>query len=321
MSGDILVFSEKMGLLAELITAARELCQHSGGKLAALVLGPRAEAQAALSRGADRVLWVGELPQGRLVDDVTPTLAGLVEQSQPYAVLVGATRRGRAIAGRLAGRLNVTALTDVLQFSFEDDQLQARHMIFGGGAVRVDRPLSSPVVATVGAGVFSALPTDGSGGGGEIREVPFVEPVDHMKLRERRPRPAPTVNLAGAKRVVCVGRGVAQRDDLALAEQLARALSAEIACTRPLAEGLDWLPHERYIGISGATIRPDLYLGVGVSGQVQHWIGMSRSKIVAAINKDQHAPIFQQADYGIVGDLYQVVPALLKALEAKRNGG
>lgn len=321
MSGDILVFSEKSNLLAELIAGARELCQHSGGKVAAVVLGPRGEAQAALSRGADSVLWVGELPEGRLVDDVTPSLAGLVEQGQPYAVLVGATRRGRAIAGRLAGRLNVTALTDVLQFSFEGDQLQARHIIFGGGAVRVDRPAASPVVATIGAGVFNALPADGSGGGGEIREVPFAEPIGQMKLSERRPMPPPTVNLSGAKRVVCVGRGVAQRDDLALAEGLARAIGAELACTRPLAEGLDWLPHERYIGISGATIRPELYLGVGVSGQVQHWIGMSRSKVVAAINKDQNAPIFQQADYGIVGDLYQLVPALLKALEARRNGG
>ena len=100
--------------------------------------------------------------------------------------------------------------------------------------------------------------------------------------------------------------------------ELAQALNAEVACTRPLAEGLDWLPRERYIGISGANIRPDLYLGVGVSGQVQHMIGMRDSRVVVAINKDKEAPIFAQADYGIVGDLYEIVPALIKAIKERR---
>ncbi len=152
-------------------------------------------------------------------------------------------------------------------------------------------------------------------GKAQITEVPFVAPGWRATLRERKTRPAAKVNLAGAKRVVCAGRGLAKKDDLALVNELAQCLAAEVACTRPLAEGLDWLPRERYIGISGATVKPDLYLGVGVSGQVQHLIGMSDSRLVVAINKDQNAPIFQQADYGIAGDLYAVVPALIKALK------
>ena len=106
-------------------------------------------------------------------------------------------------------------------------------------------------------------------------------------LRERKPRPAAAVNLPAARRVVCAGRGLARQEDLGLVNELAKVLGAEVACTRPLAEGLDWLPRERYIGISGATIKPDLYLGVGVSGQAQHVIGMSDSRVVVAINKDQ----------------------------------
>jgi electron transfer flavoprotein alpha subunit len=149
-------------------------------------------------------------------------------------------------------------------------------------------------------------------------ELAFVEPEWRVTLRETRTRPAAKVNLATARKVVCVGRGLAKAEDLALVEELARLLGAEVACTRPLAEGLDWLPRERYIGISGATVRPDLYLGIGVSGQAQHTIGMSEARVVAAINKDEGAPIFEQADYRIVDDLYTVVPALIACLKARR---
>ena len=312
LSGDIWVFSEQKALLAELLGAAREL----GGAAVAVVLGPRAEAEAALAHGARRVLWLGERPDDRLVDDYVPTLAAAVEQARPALLLIGATRRGRAVAGRLAARFNVTVLTDVMAFEQDGGGLQARHMIFGGGAVRVDRPTSALVIATVGAGVYAPAPAQESSGG-EIVETAFLAPTAQMKLRERRERQVASVNLSAARRVVCSGRGVGKQEDLRIVEELARALGAELACTRPLAEGLDWLPRERYIGISGAIIKPDLYLGVGVSGQAQHAIGMSESRVVVAINKDASAPIFSQADYGIEGDLYAIVPALVKAIQEK----
>ncbi len=150
-------------------------------------------------------------------------------------------------------------------------------------------------------------------------DVPFVEPEWRLTRRESKPRPPATVNLAAAKKVVCAGRGLARQEDLALVKELAQTLGAEVACTRPLAEGLGWLPRERYIGISGANVKPHLYLGVGVSGQVQHTVGMRESRLVVAINKDSQAPIFAQADYGIVGDLYTVVPALIAALKEKHG--
>ena len=138
-----------------------------------------------------------------------------------------------------------------------------------------------------------------------------------IKVRERKPLPKASVNLQAARKVVSAGRGVSRQADLAMVEQLAGLLGAEVGCTRPLAEGLDWLPRERYIGISGAHIKPDLYFGVGVSGQVQHMIGMNGSRVVVAVNKDANAPIFTQADYGIVTDLYTFIPALIKALQAR----
>jgi electron transfer flavoprotein alpha subunit len=316
-SQDIWIFSEKTAMLGELITAGREMAAKTGGQVVALVLGPRAAAEQSIVQGAERVLWLGELHQGGLADDYVPTLAGLLEELSPYGLLVGATRQGKAVAGRLAARLGVTVLTDVLEFMPQGSTFQARHMIFGGGAVRVDQPIAGPLLATIGSGVFHAQPVESSRTG-EIREVVFVEPSWHATLRERKPRPVAKVNLAGAKRVVCAGRGLAKQDDLVLIDELAQCLSAEVACTRPLAEGLDWLPRERYIGISGATVRPDLYFGVGVSGQVQHLIGMSESRLVVAINKDENAPIFQEADYGIAGDLYALVPALIKVIKERR---
>lgn len=314
----IWVFSEKPDLLAELIAGARPLA--GAGALVALALGPRAAAEQAITYGADRVLWLGEAGPQRLVDDYLNTLHGLLEMQRPYLLIIGSTKQGRAIAGRLAARLDTTALTDVLEFSSTGGHLQGRHMIFGGGAVRVDQLSegnSPPYLATVGSGVFHAQAAGAPPSTDAIEAVPFIEPDWQVHLRESKPRPPAAANLPAAKRVVCSGRGLARQEDLSMVKELAGLLRAEMACTRPLAEGLDWLPRERYIGISGATVKPDLYLGVGVSGQVQHLIGMSSSRLVVAINKDQNAPIFASADYGIADDLYAVVPKLIEALKAR----
>jgi electron transfer flavoprotein alpha subunit len=308
---DVLVFSEKPALLAELVGGGADL----GGPVSAVVFGPRTAADTAADYGAQSVLWI-EAPQNALVEDVLPTLEQLVRERQPRLVLIGGTRRGRVVAGRLAARLDTTALTDVLELQQADGVTQVRHMVWGGGALRAERLRAVTVVATAGTGVYSALPPGQPAS--QVLPVAFVAPPGGAVLRERKPRAGAVTNLAGAKRVVCAGRGVAKADDLGLVNDLARALNAEVGCTRPLAEGLNWLPRERYIGISGAQVRPELYLGVGVSGQVQHMIGMSRSKVVVAINKDKNAPIFASADYGIVGDLYAVIPALLEALKNKR---
>jgi electron transfer flavoprotein alpha subunit len=315
VKGDVWVFSEKADLLAELIAGAHELSAHSGGSVVAVVLGARDEADKALARGAQHVLWLGERKEGYLVDDYVPAVVKLLEESHPAVLLVGATRVGRAAAARLAAHLNTTALTDVMEFFFEDESLLVRHMIFGGGAVRVDKALGDIVIATAGYGVFE--PQALAEQRGEVVEVPFIEPEKRAILVERKPRQVAAVNLGAARRVVCAGRGVGKQEDLQIVEELSRALGAEMACTRPLAEGLDWMPRERYIGISGAMIKPELYLGVGVSGQAQHAIGMSESRVVVAINKDSSAPIISQADYWIEEDLYAVVPALLEALRKR----
>lgn len=127
---------------------------------------------------------------------------------------------------------------------------------------------------------------------------------------------AESVNISAAKRLVAVGRGFAQEADLDIARDLAKALGAELACSRPLAEGNGWMSRETYVGISGQHVAPEIYAAVGISGQIQHTAGMADSTIVVAVNKDENAAIFSIADYGIVGDLYDVLPQLTKAIES-----
>lgn len=316
MTKEIWVLSEKDSLQAELLGAARFLAEGLGGKAAALVTGAAARSEAAFRQGAEKVYSLGEAA-GYALEDFVPTLAQAVQQYQPAAVLIGATWSGKALAGRLAAVLRRSAVTDVKRFAVRDGQIAATHLILGGGAVRVERALAEPLIATLGLGVFEALPAQPELTG-EVVALNFIPPQTQWALRERKPKPPASVNLAAAKKVICPGRGVQKQEDLQMMFELAQVLGAEVGATRPLCEGLDWLPRERYIGVSGAFIKPDLYLGIGVSGQVQHTVGITESRVVAAINKDEEAPIFQQADYGIVGDLYQIVPALIRALQARR---
>jgi len=312
---NVWVYSEKPAFLAELTNGARLLAENFGGSVAAVVLGPRADADKAFAAGADKVYWLGEVKG--LVEDYVPTIAKLVADEKPALLLVGGTKRGKAVAGRVAARLGASALADTKEFIVESGKLTIRHMIFGGGAIRTEKPATETGVATVGQGVFEA-PVLVAGRQGELVEVPFVEPAWKVKFVEKKSKPASTVNLAVAKRIVSAGRGIGKQEDMAMINELAKLLEAEVGCTRPLAEGLDWLPREAYIGVSGAFVKPELFLAVGVSGQVQHTVGIQDSKIIVAINKDKNAPIFPQSDYGIVGDLYQVVPALINALKARK---
>ena len=129
-----------------------------------------------------------------------------------------------------------------------------------------------------------------------------------MKEREAK-------DLSESRVVVCVGRGIEKKEDLAMARELAEVLGGAIGCTRPIAEEFHWLPEELCIGLSGAQVKPDLYLGIGVSGQVQHLTGIRSTKVIAAVNKDENAPIFKAADLGIIGDLYEVIPKLISELK------
>jgi len=317
MTKEFIVFSEKPGLLAELIANATQLAESSNTLVSALVIGDQVAVDNAFARGAKKVYSFGEKSDNRLYDDYIPSFIALVKEKQPTMVVIGATRQGKAIAGRLAASLGVSAITDAKSFNQVDESLEITHLIFGGGAIRIEKANTPVMVMTQGPSVCEALPEKPSTTG-EVENLEFVEPAWKTTLVERKPKPPASVNLSVAKTVVCAGRGVSKKEDLDMVFELASLLGGEVAATRPLTEGLDWLPRERYIGVSGATVKPDLYLSVGVSGQAQHTVGITESRVIVAVDKDKEAPIISQSDYYFVGDLYQFVPAMVEALKARK---
>jgi electron transfer flavoprotein alpha subunit len=170
-----------------------------------------------------------------------------------------------------------------------------------------------PAMATIPPRTYE--PADAvKGRQGQIINLPAHSPST-VKILEKKVKERESKDITESRLLVCVGRGVEKKEDVALARQLADVLHGELACTRPIAEEYHWLAEELCIGLSGAQVKPDLYLGLGVSGQVQHVTGFRNAKVIAAVNKDENAPIFKAADFGIVGDLYDVVPKLITELK------
>ena len=291
------VVSEAPERFAKLGAVGRRL----GERVEAVAVGEGA-AQAAASCGAEAVHTVAVL-EGGLVEDWAAAIAGAVGEHAPRAVLFAAGKRTRLMAARVAAELGTRVLNDVGRIWVDDDgALLAEHMVYGGKAFAVERVREGSAVALLTEGLL-------------VSELP-ASAAASARLVERRPRTVESVNLAAARRVVSVGRGVAAQEDLALVDELAAALEAEVGCTRPVAEGSGWMARERYIGVSGALLKPDLFVAVGLSGQIQHMVGANSAKTIVAVNKDKNAPVFKQCDYGIVADLYEVLPKLSAALGA-----
>lgn len=255
---------------------------------------------------ADKVLHIS-VPEGAVVDDAYETLNAIFDAQQPEVVLVEPTRHMKSLAGRLAAHTNTSVITDAM--SFEDGG--ARSLYFGGVAERVRRANGSVAIYTVSAGVFAEAPL------GEMHaaeEVTWIAPTRSVKLVCAKPIERSGVDLFKADAVVAAGRGFAEEGDLDLARALADKLGGGLACSRPLTEGVNWLPTEVYVGVSGLMLTPKVYVACGISGQMQHMVGCNRAGTIFAINKDKNAPIFKQCDYGLVGDVKEVLPALAAAL-------
>ncbi|SHN88266.1 electron transfer flavoprotein subunit alpha/FixB family protein [Desulfitobacterium chlororespirans] len=305
---NVWVLAEKKETIAQLCAGGHQL----GERVAALVFGSKPFAENALALGADQVYWLNQT-ESVMMEDYTEAIFKLISDKKPELILVGTSKRCKHIAGRLAACLGTAVLTDSTELAIEDG-VQSTRLVYGGAAVRTEKSVSSTVLVTVGGGVFNAVP-ENSSRQGKVEQISLIEPKTKIKCLEKRSKGGTSVNLAAAKRVIAVGRGIANQEDLKMIEELAGLIGAEVGCTRPIAEGVNWLPRERYIGVSGVMFKPELYIAIGVSGQIQHMVGCNQSKTIFSINKDKAAPVFSQSDYSIVADLYKVVPALIEKLK------
>jgi len=251
-------------------------------------------------------------------DAFTMALKGVIEQKKPAIVLMAHTYQARDFAPMLAARLRVSLVTDVTGIGGEGASATFTRPMFQGKLTATVRPApTGTVIVTVQIGAFRA---DKVRRGGSASVGPVEIAIDTAAIRQQPEAPfqeaKQAVDLSQAERIVAVGRGITSQDNLPLAQNLAKAMGAELAASRPICDS-GWLPMERQVGSSGQTVAPRVYVALGISGAIQHLVGMKGSRTIVAINKDADAPIFEVADYGIVGDLFEVVPALTAELEKK----
>jgi electron transfer flavoprotein alpha subunit len=315
MSG-ILIYSEVKSMALGLLTKGRELAAGLGKPLAVALLGEEAAGwtDACFAHGAERA-FVGDDPALTVFQAAThaAALAQIVAHAEIDIILASATRRGRELAPRLAQKLAAGCVTDATKLSLQDGRLVVERRALGGNTVSASVITSPQQVISVMPRLFD--PEPGGSGAGEVIEVALALEPSATRLVERRAKEAGAVNVEEAEVLVCIGRGLAEEGDLALVQDLASALGGVVGCTRPLSHENHWLSEDQMIGLSGKVSSPNLYVGVGVSGQIQHVVGIMDAKLIVAINSDKNAPIFKVADYGIVGDLYQVVSRLLDQLQ------
>ena len=316
---EVLVLAEHDGetvkkVTGELLTLARQF-----GEPAAVWIGAGAEG------GRDRLAEFGAakvyVADGDDVADyiVAPTaevLAGLVGRTSPAAVLLAATGEGKEVAGRLAVKIGSGVITDAVGLTTGDDGLVAEQSIFGGAIVVQSAVKTGTPIVAVRPNSVAAEPVQGAAelepAGIELSDAAKAAKITERVVAERGERP----ELTEAAIVVSGGRGVGNADNFALIEKLADSLGAAVGASRAATDA-GWYPHQFQVGQTGKTVSPQLYLAVGISGAIQHRAGMQTAKTIMVVNKDAEAPIFELADFGVVGDLFQVVPQLTEEVERR----
>ncbi len=302
----------------ETLAAAQQIAAEMGVQPQAAVIG---EGRELASQRLERAYAVDHpLLRDYTADGYSIALRQLIEQVKPLVVLFPHTYQVRDFAPKLATALGSVLVSDVVSHRVENGQLILTRQLFQG-RLNVDIGFSGapPHLASLQAGAHAADQVEA----GLCQVETFTPQLAPEQIRTRPAQPfresQRAVDLASAERIVCAGRGIQGAENIPLLQRLADALGAELAASRPVCDS-GWLPAERQVGSSGQTVAPKLYIAVGVSGAIQHLVGMKGSKTIVAVNKDGTAPIFEIADYGIVGDLFEVVPALAEEIRKQTQG-
>jgi len=303
----------------ELVSEARRLADTMGQPVAAILLGSNIKEKAAeLGKyGADKVVVADDDRLATYTTDAyVSVIAQLAQAQEPAIILLGASVQGKDLSGRLAARLGVGVAQDCVAFSIEDGNLVAKRPIYAGKAyATVTYTDSVPQIATARPNVFELNEPD------ESRSVEVIDAEFSLDDSQLKTKVAEVIEEAGGKvdlteaeRIVSGGRGMKGPEEFAILEELADLIAATVGASRSVVDA-GWRPHSDQVGQTGKVVSPNLYIACGISGAIQHLAGMSTSKTIVAINKDPEAPIFQKADYCVVGDLFEVVPALTEALK------
>jgi len=302
----------------EVVAAAQQMA--GGAPVKVVVLGGAAgQVPADLAAAAVAEVLVAEHPalEPYTPDAFVMALQGLIEREQPQVVAFPHTYQTRDFAPMLAARMRRALVTDVTAVKGAGASATFSRPMFQGKLTAEVRPQGAPPhLVSFQIGAFRADAVQKGSSPAPVTAV--AVDIDVSRIRQKPEAPfqeaKAAVDLSQAERIVAVGRGIKSQENLALAERLAKALGAEVAASRPICDN-GWLPMERQIGSSGQTVAPKLYIALGISGAIQHLVGMKGSRTIVAINKDADAPIFEVADYGIVGDLFEITPALAAELE------
>jgi electron transfer flavoprotein alpha subunit len=314
----ILVLAEhRQGMIRdityEMLSKASEIAEKTKSELNAVVLGKDVKEQArSLTEYAKNVLLVQD---ARLENFNSETykkvLSKLILEHKPLLVMMGHTSYGVEMAPRLSAALNLPLVTDCIDLTFEDGTLTVTRQMFGGKVnVKAAARKSETYLVTIRQATFTAQKPS-TPMGGQITEIPspLSEEVTEKRFVQYVLPPPGGVDITAAEKLVGVGRGIKDAANVPMFEELAKTLGGVLACSRPIVDK-GWLPTDRQVGTSGKTVKPKLYLAVGISGAFQHILGMKSSDLIIAINKDPKAPIFSFADYGVVEDLFKIVPPL-----------
>jgi electron transfer flavoprotein alpha subunit len=309
------VFSEKHDLALEMLRKGREIADKLQTELGAVLIGFNVQAKAdeLISCGTDKVYLVeNQALEHFQIDTYLSILHNLALNYKPEIILIGSTRNAKPLAARLATRLEVGCAPDCSRLNVDEQgRLIGERITYGGNAAAKIAFKSKPQIVTVPARAFEKTqPKDHKGQ--VIRlDIKFEEPK--TAIVDVKPQEISSVRIEDADVIISCGRGLEKKEDKVLLDELATVLCGQVGCSRPLAEDRKWF--SEWVGLSGHKVKPKLYIACGISGVIQHVAGIRDAKVIVAINKDEQAPIFEVADYGVVGSLYEILPALKEALK------
>jgi electron transfer flavoprotein alpha subunit len=311
----VFVFSEKHDLALEILGKAREIADKLQTELVAVLIGHNLQDKAdeIVKCGADKAYLADNQALERFqAEAYLSVLQSLALSCKPEIILIGSTKNGKPLAARLATRLETGVVPDCTKLSIDEQKrLVGDRMTYGGNAVAKVTFKKKPQIATVPARAFEK--PEPKNRNGQLVKLDVKIEAPKTEIVETRPLETSNVRIEEAEVIVSCGRGLEKKEDKVMLDELAKALCGQVGCSRPLAEDRKWF--SEWVGLSGHKVKPKLYIACGISGVIQHVAGIRDAKVIVAINKDPEAPIFEIADYGIVGNLYEILPALKEAVE------